>query len=121
MTQSNQSPQITYSLEDFLLRLEQKIDKRFENLENKLDGLQKQVNDFRTETSVALSDIKREIKTIDSRLENVEKTVDETKTDTKKNREDVADLKGAKSLIIPIVVAVLTSILTLLIRAIPNP
>lgn len=34
---------------------------------------------------------------------------------------DVSSLKGAKSLIVPIVVAILTSVLTLLIRAIPNP
>jgi len=35
--------------------------------------------------------------------------------------QDVSDLKGVKSLIIPVVVAVLTSILTLLVRSIPNP
>ena len=53
-------------------------------------------------------------KSIDRRLEKVEGTQDAL-------IKDVSDLKGAKSLIIPVVVAVLTSILTLLLRSIPNP
>ena len=54
------------------------------------------------------------LKSIDRRLEKVEGTQDAL-------IKDVSDLKGAKSLIIPVVVAVLTSILTLLVRSIPNP
>ncbi|MGV2388717.1 MAG UNVERIFIED_CONTAM: hypothetical protein LVR29_11710 [Microcystis novacekii LVE1205-3] len=51
--------------------------------------------------------MKTELKSIDRRLEKVEGTQDAL-------IQDVSDLKGAKSLIIPVVVAVLTSILTLL-------
>ncbi len=34
--------------------------------------------------------------------------------------QEVSDLKGAKSLIVPIIVAVVTAFLTLLVRLLPN-
>ncbi|MEG3438360.1 hypothetical protein V0288_14615 [Pannus brasiliensis CCIBt3594] len=75
-----------------------------------LDTLQKDLTDLK----IDMAEVKTEIKNIDKRLEKVEGTQDAL-------IKDVSDLKGAKSLIIPVVVAVLTSILTLLIRSIPNP
>jgi len=96
----SQSPvTITYSLETVLTRIE-----------GKLDSLQKDVTDLK----VDMAEVKTELKIIDRRLEKVEGTQDAL-------IQDVSDLKGAKSLIIPVVVAVLTSILTLLVRSIPNP
>ncbi|MCA2693471.1 MULTISPECIES: shikimate dehydrogenase [unclassified Microcystis] len=80
------------------------------NITEKLDSLQK---DF-TDLKVDMAEVKTELKIIDRRLEKVEGTQDAL-------IQDVSDLKGAKSLIIPVVVAVLTSILTLLVRSIPNP
>jgi len=98
--QMSQSPvTITYSLETVLTRIE-----------GKLDSLQKDVTDLK----VDMAEVKTELKSIDRRLEKVEGTQDAL-------IKDVSDLKGAKSLIIPVVVAVLTSILTLLVRSIPNP
>jgi len=98
--QMSQSPvTITYSLETVLTRIE-----------GKLDSLQKDVADLK----VDMAEVKTELKSIDRRLEKVEGTQDAL-------IQDVSDLKGAKSLIIPVVVAVLTSILTLLVRSIPNP
>jgi len=76
----------------------------------KLDSLQKDVTDLK----VDMAEVKTELKIIDRRLEKVEGTQNAL-------IKDVSDLKGAKSLIIPVVVAVLTSILTLLVRSIPNP
>jgi hypothetical protein len=61
-----------------------------------------------------MAEVKTELKSIDKRLEKVEGVRDRL-------IKDVSDLKGAKSLIIPVVVAVLTTILTLLVRSIPNP
>jgi predicted nucleic acid-binding Zn-ribbon protein len=75
-----------------------------------LDALHKDVTDLK----VDMAEVKTELKSIDKRLEKVEGTQDTL-------IKDVSDLKGAKSLIIPVVVAVLTSILTLLVRSIPNP
>ena len=96
--QMSQSP-VTDSLEIILT-----------NITEKLDSLQK---DF-TDLKVDMAEVKTELKIIDRRLEKVEGTQDAL-------IQDVSDLKGAKSLIIPVVVAVLTSILTLLVRLIPNP
>ena len=96
--QMSQSP-VTDSLEIILT-----------NITEKLDSLQK---DF-TDLKVDMAEVKTELKIIDRRLEKVEGTQDAL-------IQDVSDLKGTKSLIIPVVVAVLTSILTLLVRSIPNP
>jgi hypothetical protein len=96
--QMSQSP-VTDSLEIILT-----------NITEKLDSLQKDVTDLK----VDMAEVKTELKIIDRRLEKVEGTQDAL-------IKDVSDLKGAKSLIIPVVVAVLTSILTLLVRSIPNP
>ena len=80
------------------------------NITEKLDSLQK---DF-TDLKVDMAEVKTELKIIDRRLEKVEGTQNAL-------IQDVSDLKGAKSLIIPVVVAVLTSILTLLVRSRPCP
>ena len=57
---------------------------------------------------------------ITPRLDTLSEQVKEVKETQKALVSDVADLKGAKSLVIPIVVAVTASILTLVIRAIPG-
>ena len=88
---------VTYSLETIL-----------KDINSKLEALQKDVGELKTD----IVEVKNELKNIDKRLEKVEKSQEGLV-------KDVADLKGAKSLIIPIVVAVITSIATLLIRSIP--
>jgi chromosome segregation ATPase len=88
-----------------------------------------------TDLGQLLSEIKQELSSINSRLnklevgqaeirvkvDNIDKTTKELKDNQKTLTSDVSDLKGAKSLIIPIIVAVTTSILTLILRTIPNP
>ena len=56
-----------------------------------------------------------------TQVDNIEKEVKEIKYNQKTLSVDVSSLKGAKSLIVPIIVAVTTSILTLILRTIPNP
>ncbi len=56
---------------------------------------------------------------LDSDLPSIKEDIKEIKSTQKTLTTDVSDLKGTKSLIIPIVVAVTTSILTLVIRTIP--
>ena len=55
-----------------------------------------------------------------SNVENLQETVRDIKTVQNTLVQEVSDLKGAKSLIIPIIVAVVTAFLTLLVRLIPN-
>ena len=92
-------------LKEILNKLERKID----NLQNDVSGLRQQ--DIPT--------INVKLENLSTRMSQVEKTIDKVSTNQETIQKDVSDLKGAKSLIIPIIVAVTTSILTLLIRAIP--
>jgi archaellum component FlaC len=99
------SIQVESDLKEILNKLEQKLD----NLQSDVSGLRQQ--DIPT--------INVKLENLTTRMSQVEKTVDKVSTNQETIQKDVADLKGAKSLIIPIVVAVTTSILTLVIRAIP--
>ncbi len=92
-------------LKEILNKLEQKLD----NLQNDVSGLRQQ--DIPT--------INVKLENLSTRMSQVEKTVDKVSTNQETIQKDVSDLKGVKSLIVPIVVAVTTSILTLVIRAIP--
>ena len=97
---------IESNLSDFRKETNQKFEKMDERL-NKLEVGQARLEETTKSLSVQISSIDRRVEKIESGQNEVVK--------------EVADLKGAKSLVIPIVVAVITSLLTLLIRAIPNP
>lgn len=102
----SQSPvNVTYSIEEFLKQINQK-----------LETLQKDVTDIKIGQAKMEAEIRGDIKVIDTRLVNVEKTVDEIKGDTKKNTADLADLKGWRSLIAPFFVAVVVALMTGLIN-----
>ena len=77
------------------------INQKLEKLDNKVD------------------DINLRLTKVETKLDNAIDEVKEIKSTQKTMTSDVADLKGTKSLIIPIIVAVTTAILTLIIRAIP--
>ena len=68
-----------------------------------------------------LTTIKIDVATVKTTVNSLENRLDKIEIEQKTLIKDMADLKGAKSLIIPIIVAVTTSLITLLIRAIPNP
>ena len=68
-----------------------------------------------------LTTIKVDVATVKTTVNSLENRLEKIETEQKTLIKDMADLKGAKSLIIPIIVAVTTSLITLLIRAIPNP
>ncbi|MGK7894693.1 MAG: hypothetical protein AB4372_13970 [Xenococcus sp. (in: cyanobacteria)] len=96
-------------------------------LEEKVNNLEKDHNEFKESTRKNFDDFKESTRrNFDELKELIEKNNNETKESIKelKNAQetlaaDVADLKGAKSLIIPIVVAVTTAVLTLVARTIP--
>ena len=98
------SVQIESDLKEILTRFEQ----RFDKLDLKLDKL----NDNTTDINLRLTKV-------ETKLDAATEDIREIKSTQKSLGTDVSDLKGAKSLIIPIVVAVTTSILTLIIRTIP--
>ncbi|MEM7595093.1 MAG: shikimate dehydrogenase [Cyanobacteria bacterium P01_A01_bin.83] len=91
------SIQIESDLKEILNRFEQKLDKLDENT----NDINLRLTKVETKLDTAIDDLK-EIKSTQKSLNN-----------------DISDLKGVKSLIIPIIVAVTTSILTLVIRTIP--
>ena len=84
-----------------------KLDGRFDKLDLKLDKIDERLNKLEVG--------KAELKV---KVESIERTVNKLKNNQKVLTVDVA-LKGTKSLIIPLLVAVRTSILTLVIGAIP--
>ena len=93
------------------------------NFDDIKESTSKSFDDIKASTSKSFDDIKELIEKNNNEIkELIEKNSNETK-ELKKAQEtlaaDVADLKGAKSLIVPIVVAVTTAILTLVARTIP--
>jgi sugar-specific transcriptional regulator TrmB len=84
---SNEPVTVTYSLEEVLIRLEQKIDSRFEQLEQKIDSLQQDITD------VKLGQV---------RLEEETKTI----------REDVKELKTSSKAQIWTLIGILLTAVT---------
>ncbi len=90
----NEPSTVTYPTAEILTRIENKLEK--------LNTIE-----------VQIATLTEKVSGIDKRLEKVENTQDILV-------KEVSDLKGVKSLIIPIVVAVATALLTLLFRLVPN-
>jgi prefoldin subunit 5 len=121
---TNTPIQITTDLSKVLERIDSRLDKidaKFDKIDAKFETLQKEVSEFRTETKVSLESVRGDIKVLDEKVDGMDKRLEKVETSQLSVVKDIADLKGAKSLIIPIIVAVTTSLLTLLIRSIPNP
>ena len=121
MTQTSET--VTYSLESVLTRIESKIDnlqrdmdQKFDSLQRdmdqKFDSLQKDVNDLKVE----VTEIKGDIKTLDQKVETMDKRLEKVEDSYAILVKDIADLKGFKSLIIPMVVAFLSAVVTLGLR-----
>jgi len=87
------------------------------DLKEVLDRIDRRLNSIESD----LTTIKVDVATVKTTVNSLENRLEKIETEQKTLIKDMADLKGAKSLIIPIIVAVTTSLITLLIRAIPNP
>jgi prefoldin subunit 5 len=121
---TNTPIQVTTDLSKVLERIDSRLDKidaKFDRIDVRLETLQKEVSEFRTETKVSLESVKGDINVLNEKVDGMDKRLSQLETAQLSVVKDIADLKGAKSLIIPIIVAVTTSLLTLLIRSIPNP
>ena len=98
------------------IQVESDLKEILNKLDGKLDNLQKDV----TDVNLRLTKVETKIdEGVTPKLDSMNEEIKEIKMTQKTLTSDVADLKGAKSLIIPVVVAVTTSILTLVIRSIP--
>ena len=109
------SIQIESDLKEILIRFEQKFDKldlKIDKINDNLDSKIDKLNDNTTDINLRLTKV-------ETMLDVATEDIKEIKSTQKTLSSDVSDLKGSKSLIIPIVVAVTTSILTLIIRTIP--
>jgi peptidoglycan hydrolase CwlO-like protein len=99
MTQTSET--VTYSLESVLTRIESKI-----------DSLQRDVNDLKVE----ITEIRGDIKTLSEKVDGMDKRLEKVEDSYTILVKDIADLKGFKSLIIPMVVAFLSAVVTLGLR-----
>ena len=104
----NEPITVTYDLVEVLKGIEnkfEKIENKFEKIETKLDKL--------NTIEVKLATIETELKGMDKRLERVENTQDTLV-------KEVSDLKGFRSLILPLIVggisAVIGGIVTAVVR-----
>ena len=93
----NEPTTVTYDLAEVLKGIDNKLDK----IDNRLTNLE-----------VGQGKLTEKVEGMNKRLEKVENTQDILV-------KEVSDLKGIKSLIIPIIVAVITAGLTLFARFIP--
>ena len=94
----NEPTTVTYNLGEVL-----------QGIDNKLDKIDSRLNTL----EVGQAKLTEKVEGMNKRLEKVENTQDVLV-------KEVSDLKGVKSLIIPIIVAVITASLTLLARFIPS-
>ncbi|NCS79371.1 MAG: hypothetical protein GPJ17_20090 [Microcystis aeruginosa K13-07] len=97
MSQSGET--VTYSLEAILTRIEGKIDR---------------IDDRLTKLEVGQAKLIEKVEGMDKRLERLE-------NEQSGLVRDISDLKGVKSLIIPVTVAIITAILTVFLRSLPSP
>lgn len=103
----SQSPiTITSSLESILGEIKDSI----KDVNQKIETIQKDLVDLK----VGQATLTEKVDSIGKRLEKVE-------TEQTTLVKDIADLKGVKSLIIPLIVAITTAIATVFLRSLPNP
>jgi predicted nucleic acid-binding Zn-ribbon protein len=121
---TNTPIQISTDLKEYLDKFDQKLDR----MDVKFDKLREEVTNIRielvaTQGSIKTleSELKGSIKTLEVEVQNVKKKVEEIDTVQKTLVKDVSDLTGAKSLVIPPLIAVLASSLTFFYRFIPIP
>lgn len=108
---SNTPIQVTTDLSKVLEQINQKLDNFDKKFETKLDTLQKEVTDFRTETKVAIESVKGDINVLKGEVSN--------------SKEDVKEIKGSQksqiwTLIGILGTAVVGTVIRFVITAIPS-
>jgi chromosome segregation ATPase len=95
---------VTYSLEKLL-----------SEIQSDLKELRKDVNRIETKVSV----LTEKMEGMDKRMEGMDKRLEKVELTQNDLVKEVSDLKGVKSLIVPVIVALITAAMTLVIRVIP--
>lgn len=126
---------VTYSLEEILTRIDSKIDKLDQKFEQKFDQLNQKFEqkfdqlDQKFEQkfdkmdekidilTVEMETVKGEIKNLDTRLTNQEKIVSKLDESNKKLSEDIAALKDARQIILPIITALIGTVIGWFIKS----
>ena len=83
--------------------------------------IQKEISDLKVNLETVKGDVnvlKGEINNVKTEVREVKEDIKELKKSQQKIIVDIADLKGAKSLIVPAFVAVLASVVTVTLKAI---
>lgn len=89
------------------------------NVEIDLGEALNQINSKLDKIDSDISDLKIGQVRVETKLDSMASRLTKVESSQETLVADIADLKGAKSLIVPIIVAVTVSLLTLVIRAIP--
>jgi archaellum component FlaC len=113
-----------------------KIDQRLERMEQGINELKLGQVEIKGDINTLDEKLSGQIKAVDERLsgqittletkvagtnekvDTLQKTVTKLDTDVSTIKQDISDLKGVKSLVIPAVVAIIVSLLGLLVRGI---
>ena len=106
------NPIIEIDLGQVLNEINQKLDRLSDDVNNL------KINDV-NELKISQARANEKLDFNTENIKEIKNSIEQIKAEQKNLNSDVADLKGAKSLVMPIVVAVITSILTLVIRSIP--
>ncbi|MGB5769721.1 MAG: hypothetical protein WBM32_07615 [Crocosphaera sp.] len=85
----NEPVTVTYSLEEILKRIEDKLDSNQKDVNHKLDTLQK---DFEQKLDTFQKEVKQEIKDVNTKLDNIQKDVTDLKIGQVKLEEKVDGL-----------------------------
>ncbi|MCZ8037876.1 MAG: shikimate 5-dehydrogenase [Microcystis sp. LE17-20A] len=100
---------VDQKIDSFQRDVNQKFETFQKDVDQKFDTLQKDVNDLKVEPT----EIKGEIKTLTEKVAGIDKRLEKVEDSYAILVKDIADLKGFKSLIIPMVVAFLSAVVTL--------
>ncbi|MDJ0601452.1 MAG: shikimate dehydrogenase [Crocosphaera sp.] len=118
---------VRYSLEEILKEIKQeikdvntKLDDVQKDVNTKLDDVQKDVNTKLDNLQKDVTDLKVGQATLTEKVSGIDKRLEKVETEQDTMVKAISDLQGFRSLIVPIVVAVATALLTLLFRLVPN-
>ena len=88
------------------------------NLSTELNG---EVKNLSTELKGEIRNLNTEVKNIGTKVDDLQKTTNKLDEEIGDSKQDISDLKGFKSLVVPGFVAILASLLTFIFKGINFP
>jgi chromosome segregation ATPase len=123
-----QNNTMSLTIETELKDIFTKIDQRLERMEQGQNELKLSVSDLKGEVKNLSTELKGEIKNLNTEVKNLSTNVDGLQKIANKldeeisgSKQDISDLKGFKSLVVPGFVAILASLLTFVFKGINFP